>query len=54
MKLEVVVVPVSGADQAKDFYKGWAGGWTPTSSQTLGVRRRTVPGRRTTCQSCCQ
>jgi hypothetical protein len=34
MELEVVVVPVSGVDKAKDFYKGWAGGWTPTSSQS--------------------
>ena len=30
-KLEVVVLPVSDVDRAKDFYQGLGGGWTPTS-----------------------
>jgi len=29
--LEVVPLPVSDTDKAKDFYQGLAGGWTPTS-----------------------
>ena len=31
MKLEVVVVPVSDVDRAKDFYQALGGGSTPTS-----------------------
>ena len=31
MKLEVVVVPVSDVDRAKEFYAGSGGGSTPTS-----------------------
>jgi len=31
-RLEVVVLPVPDVDKAKDFHRGWAGGWTPTST----------------------
>ena len=31
MKLEVVVIPVSDVDRAKDFTATWVGGSTPTS-----------------------
>ena len=34
MKLEVVVLPVSDVDRAKDFYQALGGGWTPTSPWT--------------------
>ena len=32
MKLEVVVLPVSDVDRAKQFYEALGGGWTPTSA----------------------
>jgi catechol 2,3-dioxygenase-like lactoylglutathione lyase family enzyme len=32
MRLEIVVLPVSDVDRAKQFYVGWAGGRTPISS----------------------
>jgi catechol 2,3-dioxygenase-like lactoylglutathione lyase family enzyme len=31
LKLEVVILPVSDVDRAKQFYKGWGGARTPTS-----------------------
>ena len=30
MKLEVVVIPVSDVDRAKEFYRSSGGGWTST------------------------
>ena len=46
MKLEVVVVPVSDVDRAKQFSKGWGGGRTPISSATTSFRivQLTPPG----------
>jgi hypothetical protein len=32
MKFEVVVIPVSDVDRAKEFYLSWGGGWTPTTT----------------------
>ena len=41
MKLEVVVIPVSDVDRAKEFYAGSGGGSTPTST-TVGIPRDPV------------
>jgi catechol 2,3-dioxygenase-like lactoylglutathione lyase family enzyme len=38
MKFEIVVIPVSDVDRAKEFYGAWAGGSTPTSPATAVPR----------------
>jgi hypothetical protein len=45
MKLEVVVIPVSDVDPAKEFYKRLAGGWM-SRRPALSSSRRRAPGAR--------
>ena len=35
IRLEVVVLPVSDVDRAKEFYVGLGGGWMPITSMVM-------------------
>ena len=39
LSLEVVTIPVSDVDRAKDFYQAWGGASTPTSSLEITTER---------------